>query len=624
MTEEIKNLAAWAEKHFDSLCSAARVTSNRSNEDATGWDFLLEFPSAQILRLPPDLQAVERAARAQVKSKRSGKPVATLKLSNARRFAAVPEPCFVVLMLASAGKHPVRIFAKHFWKDEIGRTLKRLREADHIATPVNRQTLSLAYGDADDHTTDLLAWMSRIVGQGNREYAAKKRHLNDSLGYDDGRVIGTFTLLYDDIQKLVDHSIGLDVNVDVTNVRIVDKRFGIEAKTPIGEGKPDRMHLQSHPIPCAIEITDGDDHVHRFEGDLFLPAIPGLPPELLKFRAVAGPLECIGKGSGELTINYHFNGPDLFELSALQRSLALMGAFGRGPLQCAIHFDGARLDTCTVETNRAEDSNLFRDAAILLKSVLAVAAKAAVPEPTVSFAQLIEAWEDAVGLHQLIAADSMSFTLNAAQDHIANAQVRRLLLSCTLELGAWRYSAAVAFRMRSDELNGVDRKLTFEKPTILRAIVDQREAAAHAGELQDAARAYAERHGAGILTVTKDDAGNGFAVFSSKCDLFGGLLRRLPHRRLPLCLHRRHLRARLGQHQLEVGAGVAARLGGDLLGGARGDDLAAVLDHHLCCHRSWAGIACAGTDCRRLRTDSRRSVRYRADRRRRMDHRTRP
>jgi hypothetical protein len=129
MGDRIVDLDSWAEDRFSAFCSRAGVTRNKSVQDRTGWDYLIEFPPAPTRLIPADLRPIEASARVQVKSKRSGKASVTLKLSNALRFAKDPLPCFVILFLATGGSEPVRVFVRHFWQQEIGQTLKRAREA---------------------------------------------------------------------------------------------------------------------------------------------------------------------------------------------------------------------------------------------------------------------------------------------------------------------------------------------------------------------------------------------------------------------------------------------------------------------------------------------------------------
>ncbi|MCF6329346.1 MAG: hypothetical protein L3J02_06065, partial [Henriciella sp.] len=168
---KIQDLGDWAEDAFSGLCSKSGITRNKSSQDRSGWDYIIQFPARRIDKLPSDMQPGEKSARVQVKSKGRGKPSIALSLSNAVKFAKEPMPCFVVLFLATDKAEPVRLYAKHFWADEIARTLKRVRKADADGkSDFHKMTLSISFADADAHDGDLLEWMRRTSDQFGENY----------------------------------------------------------------------------------------------------------------------------------------------------------------------------------------------------------------------------------------------------------------------------------------------------------------------------------------------------------------------------------------------------------------------------------------------------------------------
>ncbi len=180
----IIDLAQWAEDEFSSLCSSGGVTRNKSMQDRTGWDYLVEFPPIISKEVPVDLRPTDLSARIQVKSKKSGKAGVTLKLSNALRFAKDPLPCFVILFLATEGAEPVRIFARHFWHDEISRALKRAREAHAEGREdINNLSITLSYGDEDERKGDLLKWMKDSILSKGSLYSQVKADLVQTVGF---------------------------------------------------------------------------------------------------------------------------------------------------------------------------------------------------------------------------------------------------------------------------------------------------------------------------------------------------------------------------------------------------------------------------------------------------------
>lgn len=395
----------------------------------------------------------------------------------------------------------MRFYAKHFWRDEIERTLKRLREADHKSKPIHKQSLTITFDDRDDHTDDLIEWITSAIAALGSDYAGQKRRLNESLGYEKERYTRSITLLAADLEKLIDHSIGLDVDINVLNARMVDRRFGIEAKTPIFDGKPQLVHLRSHPDACAIEITDQRDRVHRFEGQLFRGGLPGLPADLSKVRVVAGPFVCILRGTGEATFNYHFNSADRHELPDLQRCVAFLGMADNGPLQFSVEFDGNRLHSNGVRMEPSTDAPFYNDSAVLLAALVKVAEKADNASVQMSLDDLIQAWEAVYEFRNHIDADSMNCSLEGPDGSALSTPIKRLAQGITVAVGHLRFSVVLGYRLDDEEIEGQKRLLTFSKPVMIHAIVNDCDEASHAKVIDEEIHRYAQRHGEGVITV---------------------------------------------------------------------------------------------------------------------------
>lgn len=300
----IIDLAEWAEDNFSARCARAGVTRNKSRQDRTGWDYLVEFPASEVAGVPADLQPVETAASVQVKSKRNGRPFVDLKLSNALRFAKSAAPCFLVLYQATEGGEPVRVFARHFWTDEIALALKRGRQADVDNRPdLHKLTVRYSFSDSDEHTEDLVEWLG-FTAAGRSRYAEEKLALVRTLGFEDGAIHGNLSFAADDLTALIDHQIGLSDTAPSVNVTIVQRRFGMDAKTPLFSGTPNIAHLRSHPQPARVRLRPPDGEDIWLNGELFLPAVQA-PQELMKLRVVADFLEIVidGKNRGVVTLS---------------------------------------------------------------------------------------------------------------------------------------------------------------------------------------------------------------------------------------------------------------------------------------------------------------------------------
>ena len=313
----IQDFGAWAEDHFSGLCARVGATRNKSQQDRTGWDYLVEFAPAPHDGAPADLRPPGHTVLVQVKSKARGRPFVDLKLSNALRFAKDSLPCFIVLYCATEGAEPVRIFAKHVWDEAIRAILLRARQAHADGRDdLHRMSIRFSFDDADDHTSDLTSWMHDSVTQRTR-YVEEKLGLIRTVGFEDGRIRGSIQFAFEDLKALVDHQIGLSPAAPEMNITIKDSRFGIDARESILSGTPTTVHMQAHPVPCRVRLQPrrGDDI--WIDGRFFQPAIPNLPTAFQKARVVADCMELILLADGPAKVNLHFDASEKYDLASL-------------------------------------------------------------------------------------------------------------------------------------------------------------------------------------------------------------------------------------------------------------------------------------------------------------------
>lgn len=180
----IQGLPDFAENHSAALCAEAGVVCNPSKQDELGWDFFIQYPSRRDPLKPADSQPAGDEALVQVKSTRAEPFVARMKLSNALRAAQARQPFFVVLVVAGGGTQAV--YAKHFWRAKIERTLKRVRLAENAGdTQFNRRHFDIRMEPSDDHSADLLDWMRRTI-EAEKDYLAAKSEILGTVGHEDG------------------------------------------------------------------------------------------------------------------------------------------------------------------------------------------------------------------------------------------------------------------------------------------------------------------------------------------------------------------------------------------------------------------------------------------------------
>lgn len=317
-----KNFPEYAQSSFENLCNVADLTKNRSIQDREGWDYIVEFPRAKVAGLPHDRQPGNATVRVQVKSKTSGKPTATIKLSNALRFASEPDPCFIALWWRNSDHSEERIYAKHFDTPLLEVTLRRAREAHRDRKmDLNRLRLSIFFDNNDDHTTDLVPWIQSIADVDQHDYANRKRQLTDELGFEGGRIGGTLKLPYDDVQKLIDAAVGLPTSPADVDVSLGDRRFGIVS--PLFEGKPTAFNFEAIPKPGKLSFQNDRGRVATFIGEVRSLGWPDLALETARATFKSPGMSGVVRGH-EFKIGYDLRADDVHPLDRLQNLVSFM------------------------------------------------------------------------------------------------------------------------------------------------------------------------------------------------------------------------------------------------------------------------------------------------------------
>jgi hypothetical protein len=470
---EIVDLGEWAEDKFSGLCSRAGVTRNKANQDRTGWDYLIEFRPVAMPDVPADLRPIEASARVQVKSKRAGKASVALKLSNTLRFAKEPLPCFVVLFLATKGSEPVRVFARHFWEQEINQALKRAREAHAEGRDdLNKLTTTLSFGLQDEHGSDLTAWMAATIAEHGDRYADAKADLVRTLGFEDGSIHGNIRFNVADIGALVDHQIGLTAAAPALNITIRERRFGVDTLTPLFEGVPDFARLQSHPRPCRVRVRGLTDDDVWLDGKLFVPGLPNLPIEFCKLRVVADFIEIVISGTSTGEVTFNLDRSTHRSLAGLRALANVLRAAKEGPLQFQISSDGKALTPFAVSMPGERSGEGIQQ----VSNVIACLEKASTgllpPELTLSLGEIDHAWNAIVAFNGMVTGTNMKcrFTIRHEIPAVVGAAVS-IFLYDYVDIGDWTFMAVVRRPILKFEIRRTEGSLECGPPRVVEAIV---------------------------------------------------------------------------------------------------------------------------------------------------------
>jgi hypothetical protein len=325
-----------AETLFARACDVAGASSNKSLDDQYGWDFLLQLPSPGQ-EGPPDLSAAGLTALVQIKSTVGAKHSVTLKVSNALRMAQEATPCFIVAMAFDKGAaEPHTVWVLHIWKDEIFRALEAARRAHLKGSPLNQARLSLPMTDAQ--RCDPLKIVERIeselsaFGSG---YAAAKAAIYETVGYEGGRGGGTITFRVESNDEVIDHLLGRIPDLEAIWVDMREERFGLPGPVLI-PNEPGRFSFEAKPHePCQLMVSrDGEEMV--FDGSVYVPGVPDIPPELFKVRFQSEFLEVVWRQVGPTEVNASFGGSKQYAITSCLQLITLISWLQVGEVELAI------------------------------------------------------------------------------------------------------------------------------------------------------------------------------------------------------------------------------------------------------------------------------------------------
>ncbi len=485
----IVNLTRWAENEFNRTCSEAGVTCNKSTEDVEGWDFICDWPVRAIEYIPHDRRAPALTARIQIKSCENPPATATINMKNALRYAQSETPYFVIVYVAAAHDHPVHCYAVHCWDTHIARTLRRARQADGDGRDdLHKISMTIAFADSDRHDSDLLQWMEETIRVVGPDYTAAKRRLNKTLGYEAGRFAGTMSFTGVTLAEFVDHSIGLASSFTATRIRIVDKRFGIEARETEFEGDDVVGTIKLEPAECSIQLIDDVGDARMIDGQLYQPPVLNLPSELQKLRITGGFFDIVAVKDSGILFNIHIEQDQSANLDVLEQVTFMAVAIDRGAVEIEIR----RRNMPTVSLILPQTINSHARALAAPGSAIRALQRIGTPENRAciefSLNDLEAAWEEVARFRVFLDAQ---LTTSSTFDNVAEAKglARRLLAYGYAQVAGWTFYAIVERRVVSESLQGVRLTTTFGPSRILASSVTSREAA----DARDVIRAEFER-----------------------------------------------------------------------------------------------------------------------------------
>lgn len=273
--EEDLKLGPLGETKFSEWCAGAQLTANRSlDEDRTGWDHYVEFPYEKT-NLPRDKQLSPIECKVQVKATQRKDRKLAIKVSVLKRLVDYSYPAFILFLEFSKDEEPVveNAFLVHVDERMIKRVLKKIRENDTLKKPKNLYEIKLSISYSLKHQLSDNAGLAfrdkaldYISGKGMTKYQETKRHLVDSVGYEESGFKFQFNAIAKDLDRYItEQAIGVSESLDIKDTVLFDNRFNLKS----GGVEIKRSDEAKVSITLA---TNGSCHL-RFKASEYAPSI---------------------------------------------------------------------------------------------------------------------------------------------------------------------------------------------------------------------------------------------------------------------------------------------------------------------------------------------------------------
>lgn len=315
------------------------VLNKSADQDATGWDFILEWPlEHETLSPEAPIDLAPSPLRCIIQVKATDRKISSwsVKLSNWLYLIRNPLPAFFLVVEFIHRSQCQNAYLVHVDEVYIAKVQKRLREisAQTKRPKLSRNTIRLSWDKENALTSldgpGLQAAIVKHLPDGIDAYSRLKEKWCATVGYEAGRGEFKFTLTFpadlDIDQRLVDLDLGLITEVETEGGEFFDRRFDI----PVSMKKfgPGKLELLPSPPGRGRMVITGKQRL-TLDCDVLLPTGFGkfASPESLRMKFVSGEWRFIMPFGSQtsMEISYHpFPDSEECHLSVLQQSAQLI------------------------------------------------------------------------------------------------------------------------------------------------------------------------------------------------------------------------------------------------------------------------------------------------------------
>lgn len=331
----MRDLGLMGESTFSLWCADAGLIPNGSQIDKTGWDFFVEFPFNSDLS-PLEVHKPAFECKVQVKATDKNDRKLSITLSNLRRLITAQMPAFFVFIEFDKKEMAQRAYVVHVDNELISNVLKRLHEIEQSERDnnFNKRTMTIHYNDNNllemSNGNSLKAQFLHHIGTDVSEYIANKKSHLESTGYENGLAQITFTTEGEEnFKSLIDVSLGVKNEVEISELKNMDMRFGILSNNPTLGYNDGKLTMPNLKPTREGNIRFKEDRLSiglSFECKFYIsPFYRMIPNELNKLRVAGKFFDLIFNPlTGISSFSFSFGEEKRFELTKFRNAFKLL------------------------------------------------------------------------------------------------------------------------------------------------------------------------------------------------------------------------------------------------------------------------------------------------------------
>ncbi|NMP29009.1 hypothetical protein GW590_19310 [Rahnella sp. SAP-1] len=380
----MRDIGTMGENLFSMLCASAGLAANRSEIDRNGWDFFVEFPLEMHNSANPDSLMSPIECKVQVKSTDGNSKNKQIPISNLMRLIKTPGASFLFFVEYNGFNDAQNLYLVHLDEDLISKILKRTRELSIINTnnAFNKNKITIPY----DHKniiepksgSALKKLIEKYLPNGQEEYVKKKQKFINSVGYENGGFRMEFIASSNEqIQSLINSSLGINSPTKVSNALTKRVRFGMENPAP---------ELSSHSAIINFEnvapYSEGSIIIRevkysspmRFKCKLFnSPLNSFIKKENIKVRILGDFFDfLISLYTGEVTCKFEIKNT-MQNIYDLYRSIKLIELFTSKSTDITMRFDFPNFPKTEFEVTCGGGSFIYENEMHMIDHVINIA-----------------------------------------------------------------------------------------------------------------------------------------------------------------------------------------------------------------------------------------------------------